>query len=89
MRIITCGYIFYGIGMVLTNAFNGAGDTRTPTWINICGFWLFQIPLAYVLARTLEMGPTGVFLAIPIAETAITLASFILFRKGRWKTVTV
>lgn len=85
IRIVSLGYVFYGIGMVMTNAFNGAGDTRTPTIINFFGFWLFQIPLAYVLAIVLEMGPTGVFVAIPVAETSITIAGYILFKKGKWK----
>ncbi len=89
LRIICVGYIFYGVGMVLTNAFNGAGDTRTPTLLNLVGFWLFQVPLAYLLAKYLGMGPTGVFMSIPIAETAITIAAFILFKKGRWKTMKV
>ncbi len=85
LRIITTGYIFYGIGMVMTNAFNGAGDTWTPTWINLVGFWLFQIPLAYILAYYFKMGPTGVFIAIPISEAFITVAAIVLFRKGKWK----
>lgn len=89
IRILSAGYIFYGIGMVLINAFNGSGDTRTPTWVNFFGFWLFQIPLGYLLAKGLKMGPTGVFLAIPIAETMMTIASFILFKRGRWKKVQV
>ncbi|HEY6979007.1 MAG TPA: MATE family efflux transporter [Chitinophagaceae bacterium] len=89
LRIIAAGYIFYGIGMVMINAFNGAGDTWTPTWINLFGFWLFQIPLAYVMASSLNMGPTGVFIAIPISETVITIAAYVLFRKGKWKTVAV
>lgn len=89
LRIITSGYIFYGIGMVMMNAFNGAGDTWTPTIVNFCGFWLFQIPLAYLLAKYFEMGATGVFIAIPVAETAITIAGFILFKKGNWKKVKV
>ena len=89
LRIISAGYIFYGIGMVMINAFNGAGDTRTPTLINVFGFWAFQIPMAYILAKQFSMGPVGVFISIPIAETAITIASFILFKKGRWKTVKV
>lgn len=86
MRLISAGYIFYGIGMVMTNAFNGAGDTWTPTWINLAGFWAFQIPLAYVLAIMLGWGPMGVFVAIPVSETAISVAAYILFKKGRWKT---
>jgi len=89
IRIMSLGYIFYGIGMVLINAFNGAGDTWTPTWVNFCGFWLFQIPLAYFLAKYLQMGPHGVFISIPVSETAISLASIILFRKGKWKKVQV
>jgi putative MATE family efflux protein len=89
LRIISAGYVFYGIGMVMINAFNGAGDTRTPTLINVFGFWAFQIPMAYILAKQFDMGPLGVFISIPIAETAITIASFILFKKGRWKTVKV
>jgi putative MATE family efflux protein len=89
IRILSAGYVFYGVGMVLINAFNGAGDTKTPTWVNFFGFWAFQIPLGYLLAKGLNMGPTGVFLAIPIAETMMTIASFILFKKGRWKKVEI
>jgi len=85
VRIITSGYMFYGIGMVMANAFNGAGDTKTPTVINLFGFWFFQIPLALLLSNVLGMGPLGVFLAIPIAETAIAVAAYILFKKGKWK----
>jgi putative MATE family efflux protein len=87
LRIISAGYIFYGIGMVMTNAFNGAGDTKTPTLINLFGFWAFQIPLAYLLSTYFKLGPTGVFISIPVAETAITITAFILFKKGRWKTI--
>ena len=89
LRIVSLGYIFYGIGMVMMNAFNGAGDTRTPTWINLFGFWAFQIPLAYCLAVMLDMGPTGVFIAIITAETAISIAAVILFRRGKWKKVNI
>ncbi|MBD0331462.1 MAG: MATE family efflux transporter [Chitinophagaceae bacterium] len=89
LRIISAGYIFYGIGMVMVNAFNGAGDTWTPTWINLIGFWLFQIPFAYLLALVFNMGPLGVFIAIPVAETAISIAAVILFKKGKWKTIAV
>ena len=85
VRIVGAGFFFYGIGMVMANAFNGAGDTRTPTVINLFGFWFFQIPLAYILAIVLGMGPLGVFIAIPVAETAITIAAYILFKKGKWK----
>ena len=89
LRIICSGYIFYGIGMVMINTFNGAGDTWTPTWINFFGFWLFQIPLAYLLAKTFGLGPLGVFIAIPVAETAIAIASIIVFRRGKWKLVKI
>ena len=89
LRIVSLGYIFYGIGMVMMNAFNGAGDSRTPTWINLFGFWAFQIPVAYLLAITLGFGPTGVFIAIVTAETAITITGVMLFRRGKWKKVTI
>lgn len=89
LQIIAAGYVFYGIGMVMANAFNGAGDTWTPTWINLICFWFFQIPLAYLLAKYFEMGPKGVFIAVPVAETAISLAAFVLFKRGKWKAVKV
>ena len=89
MLIISSGYVFYGLGMVMANAFNGAGDTKTPTIINAIGFWLFQIPLAFFLSKTLKMGATGAFIAIPVAETAIAIAAFIVFKKGKWKQVQV
>jgi putative MATE family efflux protein len=85
LHIVSLGYICYGVGMVMMNAFNGAGDSKTPTWINLFGFWAFQIPLAYLLAIQMNMGPTGVFIAIISAETAITVAGVILFKRGRWK----
>ncbi|OXA80566.1 putative efflux protein, MATE family [Flavobacterium aquidurense] len=89
LQIMSVGFVFYGIGMVLINTFNGAGDTWTPTGINFFGFWLFQIPLAYVLAKHFNMGPTGVFIAIPVAETAITLAGIVLYKRGKWKRIQV
>lgn len=89
IRILSAGYIFYGIGMVLLNAFNGAGDTRTPTWVNFFGFWLFQIPLGYLLAKYYNFGPTGVFIAIPAAEILMTIAAMILFKRGRWKKINI
>ncbi len=89
LRIVSFGYIFYGVGMVMINAFNGAGDSKTPTWINLFWFWIFQIPFAWLLAETLQMGPTGVFLAIVITEACITLTSVVLFRKGKWKLVKI
>lgn len=89
LQIIGSGYIFYGIGMVMIQALNGAGDTKTPTWINVVCFWMFQIPLAYFLAKNLSWGPKGAFWAIPIAETLIALAAFYFFKKGKWKLVKV
>lgn len=85
LRIISYGYVFYALGMVLVQAFNGAGDTTTPSLINFFCYWLFQIPLAYWLAVSSGMGPNGVFWAIAIAETMITVAGASLFRLGRWK----
>jgi len=85
LRIISYGYLFYALGMVVVQAFNGAGDTTTPSLINFFCYWLFQIPLAYWLAVSAEMGPRGVFWAIAIAETMITLAGASIFRLGRWK----
>jgi putative MATE family efflux protein len=89
LQVIGSGYVFYGIGMVMIQSLNGAGDTKTPTRINFVGFWLFQIPLAWFLAKTLGMGPLGAFLAIPIAETAIAIAAWYYFKKGKWKEVKV
>lgn len=89
VRIIGLGFFFYGVGMVMNNAFNGAGDTRTPTVINFVGFWLFQVPVAYTLSTLLRLGPLGVFIAIPLAETGISICAYIWFRKGKWKTVKV
>lgn len=89
LQIIGTGYIFYGIGMVMTQALNGAGDTRTPTIINFVGFWLFQIPLAYFLATVVGLKSTGAFVAIPVAETLIALLAWYYFKKGKWKEVKV
>jgi Na+-driven multidrug efflux pump len=89
LRIIGTGYIFYGIGMVMIQALNGAGDTKTPTLINFIGFWIFQIPFAFLLCKWLWLGETGAFIAIPVAETLIAIAAYILFKKGRWKRVKV
>jgi putative MATE family efflux protein len=89
LRIVSLGYVFYGVGMVLTNAFNGAGDTRTPTIINLFCFWAFQIPLAWFLANFLHLGPSGVFMAILTAESTLTVVSFFLFRRGNWKKIAV
>jgi Na+-driven multidrug efflux pump len=89
LQIVGAGFVFYGIGMVMMQALNGAGDTKTPTLINFICFWLFQVPLAYLLAKYFNMGPEGAFIAVPIAETGIAIATFALFKKGRWKQVKV
>ena len=89
LQIMGSGYIFYGIGMVMIQALNGAGDTKTPTWINIFGFWLFQIPFAFLLAKVFKMGPTGAFIAVPVAETVIALVAWYYFKKGKWKEVKI
>ncbi len=85
LRIVSYGYVFYAWGMVLTQAFNGAGDTMTPTWINFFCFWTFQIPLAWTLARPLGAGPEGVFWSVCVAESILAVAAFFIFRRGRWK----
>jgi Na+-driven multidrug efflux pump len=86
LRVVSCGYAFYAWGMVLVQAFNGAGDTVTPTWINLGCYWLFQIPVALVLARVLGYGPLGVFLAITLAESLLAVVGLAVFRRGVWKT---
>jgi putative MATE family efflux protein len=83
---VSVGYPFYAWGMVMVQAFNGAGDTYTPTAINFACYWLFQLPLAYVLAHTAGFGPVGVFAAITIAESLIAVVGILVFRRGKWKT---
>ena len=85
LRIIAGGFVFYAYGFVLTQAFNGAGDTLTPTAINIACFWLFEIPLAYLLAQRVGLGSSGVFWAVAIAFSSVAVVSGILFRRGAWK----
>ena len=85
LRIISYGFIFYGLGMVLVNSFNGAGDTITPTKINVICFWIVEIPLAYFLAVPAGMKEEGVFYSIIIAETLLTIISVIIFKRGKWK----
>jgi putative MATE family efflux protein len=85
LRVVSYGYAFYAWGMVLVQAFNGAGDTRTPTWINLGCYWCFQIPVALGLARALGFGPTGVFLAITLAESLLAVVGLVVFRRGAWK----
>ncbi len=89
LRIMSYGLISYALGMVLINSFNGAGDTRTPTLINLVAFWIVEIPLAYFLAISLNLKENGVFMSIVIAETFLTLLAFYFFRKGNWKLMQV
>ena len=85
LRIVSSGFLFYAYGFVLTQSFNGAGDTLTPTVINVFCYWLWEMPLAYVLARPAGLGPDGVFWSVAIANSTLALVSSVLFRKGRWK----
>ena len=89
LRIVASGFVFYGFGMVMETSFNGAGDTWTPTWINLFIFWIFEIPLAYLLAYHFDLGPHGVFWAITIAFSLLAVVSALLFRRGKWKQKTV
>ncbi|MEM9557380.1 MAG: MATE family efflux transporter [Acidobacteriota bacterium] len=84
LRIVALGFPFYAYGMVVTQSFNGAGDTWTPTWLNLICFWAFEIPAGYVLAKTFGIGPSGVFIAIAVAFSLLAVLSVILFRRGTW-----
>jgi Na+-driven multidrug efflux pump len=86
LRIVAYGFLFYAYGMVLGQSFNGAGDTWTPTIINLFVFWLWEIPLGYVLSVKFGMGPEGVFTAITIAFSTLAVVSALVFRRGRWKS---
>jgi putative MATE family efflux protein len=85
LRTVSLGFIFYAWGMVLTQSFNGAGDTWTPTWINVFCFWLLELPLAWFLAEYTSLGTHGVFYAIAIAFSTLAVVSAVMFRRGRWK----
>jgi Na+-driven multidrug efflux pump len=85
LRTFACGNIGYAYGMVMLQAFNGAGDTLTPTLVNFAGFWILGIPLSWTLAKPLHMDGQGVFLAIVIAECFMAGAGIVLFRRGRWR----
>ena len=89
LRIISAGFFFYAFGMTLTQAFNGAGDAWTPTWLNLFCFWLWEIPLAWALAFRGAWGPEGVYTAIAVAYATLAVASAVLFRRGGWKTKAV
>jgi Na+-driven multidrug efflux pump len=89
LKIVSLGYIFYAYGMVIIQSFNGAGDTLTPTILNVFGFWLFQIPFAYLMAIVLGFETTGAYIAIVTAESAMAIAAIIIFRRGKWKHVKI
>ncbi len=89
LRYICFGYVFFAYGMVINQAFNGAGDTKTPTMVSLIAYWVFQIPFAYVTAVLWDWGPKGVFLTVAISISLYALISIHIFRKGRWKTVQV
>jgi len=89
LQWISLGYVFFAWEMVIAQSFNGAGDTRTPTILNFFGFWVLQIPLAYVTAIVLGMGPLGVYISIAISESLLAVAAVIMFRRGKWKSVKI
>ena len=88
LRVVSYGYVFYALGMVTRQAFNGAGDTRTPTWIDLVCFWLFEIPVAWLLSRT-ALGVDGVFWAVALAYSLSAVVSTLVFRRGGWKQAKV
>ena len=89
LRIIAAGFPFYAYGMVLSQSFNGAGDTTTPTLLNLIVFWLWELPLAWVLAVPLGMGPRGAFLAVAVSFSTLAVVAGAIFRRGRWKRIVV
>jgi putative MATE family efflux protein len=89
LRIVAAGFPFYAYGMVLSQSFNGAGDTMTPTLLNLFVFWLWELPLAWGLSVVFGMGPAGCFLAVAIAFSTLAVAAAAIFRRGRWKKVVV
>lgn len=89
LQIFCIGYLFYGYGMVVGQSLNGAGDTKSPTIINLICFWMIEIPLAYLLAKQLGWGPEGVFWAIAFSESLLAILAILVFRRGRWKTMQV
>ena len=89
LRIVSAGFVFFAYGLVFTQSFNGAGDTWTPTWINLGCFWAWQIPLAWLLAIKMGMGPQGVYIAMTVAFSTLAIISGLIFRRGKWQMKTV
>ncbi len=89
LRYICCGYVFFAYGMVIGQAFNGAGDVKTPTLLNFICYWILEVPLAYLLAKPLGMGPKGIFIAIAASISILAVISILVFKRGKWKTVKV
>ena len=89
LRLFSFGNVSYSYGMVITAAFNGAGDTATPTILNLICFWLCQIPLAWALAFHASLGPNGVYVAVVVSDSLLAALGILLFRRGKWKQVTV
>ncbi|MDF7820558.1 MATE family efflux transporter [Runella sp. MFBS21] len=85
LRIVCLGYLFFAYGMVISQSFNGAGDTLTPTLMNLVCFWAIEIPLAYLLAKKLALGPEGVYISVAFSESLLAIIGVILFRRGKWK----
>ena len=86
LRIVGYSYVFWGYGMIAVLAFNGAGDTTTPTWLHFIAYWVVQIPLAWLLAMPLGWGPNGVYWSIAIGQVTIAVIGVLAFRRGTWKT---
>jgi Na+-driven multidrug efflux pump len=85
LRIISACYLLFAYGIVIVQAFNGAGDTWTPTWINLLSYWIVPLPLAYFLGHSLGMGPNGVYIAMLTAEIILAVIAITVFRRGKWK----
>ena len=89
LRYISSCYVLYAYGMMMLQAFNGAGDTATPTRVNLIGYWVVQIPLAWALAHPLGFGPRGMYGAVALAEVTVSVLAIVYFRQGRWKQATI
>jgi Na+-driven multidrug efflux pump len=85
LQIVSYTYLLFAFGMVIVSSFNGAGDTRTPTWINLVSYWALQLPIAYGLSTWAGMGPRGAFIAIATAQAVLAFIAIYLFRRGTWK----